>query len=495
MLFNSLPFIFLFLPAVVTLFFTANKYFGRNVAQILLVLSSLFFYGWLSPFYVLLILASIVFNYTTGLLLNAIIESKRKIILILGIAANVLLLAYYKYAEFFIDNISVFLEYEVEFKTVVFPVAISFFTFQQIAYLVDVYRNGQGERNILQYLLFISFFPQLIAGPIVYYREMHPQFSKTIFRFSYSHCAIGITFFALGLFKKVVLADNLALYADPVFLLAETGSSIDFFPAWQGALAYTFQIYFDFSGYSDMAIGIARIFGFWLPINFYSPYKAANIIEFWHRWHITLSRFLREYIYFPLGGSRKGIYRKQTNLMVTMLLGGLWHGAGWTFVAWGGLHGLYLIINHTWRSFNFLEKLKVRPYTFFLPCMSYSITFIAVVCSWVFFRAESFSGAVSMVSGLANFSSIAFTENISKDMVYQINLFVICSIIVWLLPNLYQFMGEHYYIVEEDQDHIEKSSIKFKFALKDSVIVAVCFLISLVSLLTVQGAGFIYNDF
>ncbi|MCI5177845.1 MAG: MBOAT family protein, partial [Candidatus Electrothrix sp. AW3_4] len=351
MIFHSPLFLFIFLPLTVSFFYQLKKYFNRNAALGWLVFTSLLFYSYWQPAYLVLLLASILFNYLTGSILTSAPPERKKIFLFIGIGVNITLLSYYKYSSFILKNISLLFDSSINFHPPLLPVAISFFTFQQIIYLVDIYKGDTGQPSLLNYLLFISFFPQLTAGPIVYPKEMLPQFNESDLDFRYSHIALGGTLIIFGLFKKIVLADNLAYYVSPVFQSAESGNSIPFFYAWQGALAYTFQIYFDFSGYSDMAVGIARLFGISLPINFNSPYKAASIIEFWRRWHITLSRFLRVYLYFPLGGNRKGTKRKHFNLILTMLLGGLWHGAGWTFVIWGGLHGIYLMINHGWRKF------------------------------------------------------------------------------------------------------------------------------------------------
>jgi len=355
MLFNSFEFIFFFLPITLTIFFWIGKRNHHQVAISWLVLCSLFFYGWWSPAYLALILFSMLFNYAFGVMLgNGESRKNKKALLILGVGINLGLLGYYKYANFFIDQLNWLLDSNFHLEKIFLPLAISFFTFQQIAYLVDAYRQETKEYNFLHYCLFVTFFPQLIAGPIVHHKEMLPQFSKNIvYKFNYEHMAMGITIFIIGLFKKVILADSVSIYATPVFNAAEIGATVTFFSAWGGALAYTLQLYFDFSGYSDMAIGIAYMFGIKLPINFNSPYKATSIIDFWRRWHITLSRFLRDYLYFALGGNRKGSIRRYINLFLTMLLGGIWHGAGWTFVIWGMLHGTYLIINHAWRKIRF----------------------------------------------------------------------------------------------------------------------------------------------
>ncbi|MCG7497217.1 MBOAT family protein [Vibrio sp. Of7-15] len=398
MLFNTAEFIFFFLPICLALVLGAARLWGNGSALWVLVLCSLFFYGWWNPYYLPLLIFSILFNFYMG---RKIADSKNKPLLVISIAINLSLLIYYKYANFFIDNINLALDEPIHLSTIILPLAISFFTFQQIAYLVDSYQGITKEYSFRHYALFVSFFPQLIAGPIVHHKEMLPQFErKNRFKLNPSDVAIGLSIFAIGLIKKTVLADGIARYATPVFQLAETGESIDFFLAWGGALAYTFQLYFDFSGYSDMAIGLARIFGIVLPLNFYSPYKATSITEFWRRWHMTLSRFLRDYIYIPLGGNAKGPSRRYVNLITTMLLGGMWHGAGWNFLIWGALHGGYLTINHAWRHITepLSQRISAQGWYVFL---SWLITFCAVVVGWVFFRAVSFDGAINILSGMA----------------------------------------------------------------------------------------------
>ncbi len=290
-----------------------------------------------------------LFNFLVG---NRLVRIRRKGYkhsvrgaLVVGIAFNLGTLGYFKYFNFFVETANVVFNAGFNFDEIILPLAISFFTFQQITFLVDAYRGKACDYNFLHYALFVTFFPQLIAGPIVHHAEMMPQFLKRkTGGLSNASIAVGGSIFLLGLFKKVVLADNVAAYATPVFAAASAGQELTLIESWGGVLAYTFQLYFDFSGYSDMAIGLARMFGIVLPLNFNSPYKAASIIDFWRRWHMTLSRFLRDYVYFPLGGSLRGRMKRHINLMITMLLGGLWHGAGWTFVVWGGLHGIYLMI-------------------------------------------------------------------------------------------------------------------------------------------------------
>ncbi|MGB5717793.1 MAG: MBOAT family protein, partial [Gammaproteobacteria bacterium] len=413
MLFNSYIFIFGFLPIVLAGFFAIGARGHHRVAIAWLVGASLFFYGWWNPAYLGLILGSILFNYAAGVALGGHEQGfSRKWLLALGVAGNLGLLGYFKYANFFVDNISLLSGADYHLGKIVLPLAISFFTFQQIAYLVDAYKGETREYNFLHYCLFVTFFPQLIAGPIVHHREMLPQFARDrIYRLNYGHLAIGISIFTLGLFKKVVLADGVAVYVAPVFDAAEAGIALNMYEAWQGAMAYTFQLYFDFSGYSDMAIGLARMFGIRLPLNFNSPYKAGNIIEFWRCWHMTLSRFLRDYLYIPLGGNRKGTTRRHVNLMITMILGGLWHGAGWNFIIWGALHGFYLVINHAWHGVLRAFGGGAHTTNFISRGLARLLTFTVVVVAWVFFRAESLPGAMHLLSAMAGGNGLSLPES------------------------------------------------------------------------------------
>lgn len=395
MLFNSYEFIFLFLPATAALFFLLGGTGCHRAAIAWLIAASGFFYGYWNPSYLPLIVLSVLFNYFVGLALS---EHKRKWLLMVGIAVNLGVLGYFKYANFFIENLP-FLS--LSHLHVVLPIAISFLTFEQIAYLVDTYRGEAPKSDFLRYCLFATFFPRLIAGPIVRAREILPQFGRRSFaRFNTTQLATGLTLFVIGLFKKVVFADHVGTYATLVFESAERGIPSTFWEAWGGALAFSVQIYFDFSAYSDMAIGIARMFDISLPLNFNSPYKSCNIIDFWRRWHMTLSRFLRDYLYITLGGDRQGKARQYVNLLVTMLLAGLWHGAGWTFVAWGALHGFYLIVNHAWRSVRSAFGHDLSHSTRLGRARARMATLLAVVVAWTLFRAESFSGALNVLTGM-----------------------------------------------------------------------------------------------
>jgi len=416
MLFNSYEFILVFLPICLLVFYWLGKT-NHERALVWLVLASLFFYGWWNPAYLILIISSMVINFTIGTTLSKNQDpgrqKRKKIILVLGLCFNLGLLGYYKYYGFFIENINYLSGGEITIVDIALPLAISFFTFQQVAYLVDASRGITSEYRFSHYALFVTFFPQLIAGPIVHHKEVLPQFMQSpAIKPIMENIAIGLTIFFIGLFKKAVLADGIAPYANPVFNAAAAGDTLTFFQAWGGALAYTMQLYFDFSGYSDMAIGAARLFGIRLPLNFHSPYKATSIIEFWRRWHMTLSRFLRDYLYIPLGGSRCSKTRRYINLFITMLLGGLWHGAGWTFVVWGGLHGLYLTINHAWHWLNEIIGLKKSFAPKTTQFFAWLLTFTAVVISWVFFRAVDFNSAVAILNGMAGINGVELPNGI-----------------------------------------------------------------------------------
>ena len=415
MLFNSPEFLFLFLPVVLVVFFRLART-SHRLAATWLTAGSLFFYGWWNPAYVGLLLASIAFNYMIGYNLargHDIGSHRRRRLLALGVVGDLALLGYYKYANFFVDSLGAALGTGWGVAEIVLPLGISFFTFTQIAFLVDSARGEAREFNFVHYGLFVTYFPHLIAGPILHHKEMMPQFAlSSTYRFNVEFLAVGLTTFALGLFKKVVLADGIAPYAAPVFSAAASGGTLTLLHAWGGALAYTLQLYFDFSGYSDMAIGLSYMLGVRLPLNFNSPYKAVTIADFWRRWHMTLSRFLRDYLYVPLGGSRKGRGRRYVNLMATMLLGGLWHGAGWTFVMWGGLHGLYLVVHQVWRHIRRRLGHDLERSTAPGRVLGLAVTFLAVVVGWVFFRAESFDGALNMLAGMTGMNGVSLPDAI-----------------------------------------------------------------------------------
>ena len=463
MLFNSYIFIFGFLPVTLLGFFWLARR-SHAYAAAWLALASLFFYGYWNPAYIGLLLGSIVCNYAFGLwMAKAQLRAqsqlgsggRKKHILVFAIAANLSLLAYYKYANFFVSNVDAVLGTGWNVSNIILPLGISFFTFTQIAFLVDTYQGKVKEYNFIHYVLFVTYFPHLIAGPVLHHKEMMPQFARpSTYRINWEHVATGLMLFTLGLCKKTLWADPIAAYTDGIFAGVASGMTPTLYEAWCGALAYTLQIYFDFSGYTDMALGIALMFGIKLPINFDSPYKATSIIEFWRRWHMTLSRFLRDYLYIPLGGNRKGKSRRYLNMMATMLLGGLWHGAGWTFVIWGALHGLYLTINHLWRE-AIADKLPRLLPRWLAALSGGTLTFIAVVVAWVVFRAADMTQATTMLKAMAGISyyPVTFSEVLTGKLLLTtdlsgrdlIKLLLPGLLWVWLLPNSTQlkFLGNN----------------------------------------------------
>jgi D-alanyl-lipoteichoic acid acyltransferase DltB (MBOAT superfamily) len=448
MLFNSYGFIFLFLPVVLLGFFWLART-SHAYAAGWLALASLFFYGYWNPAYIGLLLGSIACNYAFGLwIAKAGVrhdEGRKKQLLVVAIASNLSLLGYYKYANFFAGSVNAVAGTHWGLGEIILPLGISFFTFTQIAFLVDAYQGRVKEYNFIHYTLFVTYFPHLIAGPVLHHREMMPQFAHAAtYRINWENVATGLMLFTLGLCKKTLLADALAPFVNGVFGGVQMGMLPTSYEAWAGALAYTLQIYFDFSGYTDMALGIALMFGIRLPINFYSPYKATSIIEFWRCWHMTLSRFLRDYLYFPLGGNRKGKLRRYVNLMATMLLGGLWHGAGWTFVLWGTLHGIYLAINHLWRDL-VVAKLPLRFPAWLAALTGGALTFVAVVAAWVLFRSADIGHAAVMLKAMFGMESnpitldevlhgkLLLTTDLSGRDLMKLLVFALAW--VWLLPN------------------------------------------------------------
>lgn len=330
MLFNSSVYIFLFLPVTLLSYFIIAKSLGKTASKIWLLSASLFFYGYWKAEYLALIITSIFVNYIAGkFIVYSRTRSRAKLFLISGILFNTGLLVYFKYAGFVATNIGALIGGEPVSFEIILPLAISFFTFQQIAYLSDIYLNDRINYSFIDYSLFICFFPQLIAGPIVHHKEVMPYFSMPgSSLFNANNIAKGIFIFCIGLFKNIVIADTISTWASAGF---DSSTSLTFFDAWGVSLCYTFQLYYDFSGYSDMAIGAALMFNIRLPANFHSPYKALSIRDFWRRWHMTLSRWLRDYVYIPLGGNRKTATSTHMNIFLTFLVGGIWHGAGWTY--------------------------------------------------------------------------------------------------------------------------------------------------------------------
>jgi len=440
------------LPIVAVGFFLLGR--APRMAAAWLGLASVYFYGYWMPEYVVLLLVSIVVNYGFGIIIGRLRdqaggsgEISARIALTFGLIFNLGLLSWFKYANFLLDTLRTVTILNLPGIEVILPIGISFFTFTQIAFLVDTFTKGTREYRFIHYLLFVTYFPHLIAGPVLHHAQMMPQFADSdIYRPWVAKIAAGLGLFALGLIKKIVLADGIAPYANAVFDATAAGHSPTAFEAWIGAVAYTLQLYFDFSGYSDMAVGLSMIFGVQLPFNFASPYRATNISEFWRRWHMTLSAFLRDYLYIPLGGNRHGNLRRIINLMVTMLLGGLWHGASWTFVAWGGLHGLYLVAHHSFGN------VFTRYLACFLPrtatvLIAWLITMLAVIVAWVFFRAVNFTAASTILSAMFliadidSFPKILF--NAGLDMSRGIWLILTWSLIAVLPMNSNNLFDRH----------------------------------------------------
>lgn len=427
MLFPTFSFLFLFLPLtfLVFYFFSIKK---QNLSVVTILLSaSLIFYLLPNYAHAHVIITSIIVNFLISRKMIKSRVNKSKALLLTGIIFNLGVIGYYKYAFFASEVLSSLFSSDLLLSEKLLPVGISFYTFQQIAFLVDTYKYRNTHYKLANYSLFVAFFPQLIAGPIVHHSQIMPQIAQINKKpFSWDTFNVGLLFLSIGVFKKIILADTFARIANPIFDSADKGQILSFTDSWLGTLAYTLQLYFDFSAYSEMAIGLGLMFGVKLPINFFSPYKSPSIIEFWRRWHITLSSFLRDYLYIPLGGNQKGKSRKYVNLFLTMLLGGLWHGAGWGFIFWGILHGSYLIINHFSR-FSGLSRLIPKP-------VSILITFIAVAFAWVFFRADTFSGAMIIIC-----SMLAITAEENQFFVpYQLILIVCGLLVIFVLPNLNQ---------------------------------------------------------
>ena len=440
MLFTTGRFLLLFLPITLALFFLLGRLQRKGFAAGLLVVASLYFYASWRPIHVWLLLASIGANYYFGGLIAKLRPTDARAahnVMLCAVAANLATLGFFKYFDFVVGSVNSLLGTTVPLAHIALPLGISFFTFTQIAYLVDVARGKAIERSGLRYMLFVTYFPHLVAGPVLHHAQMMPQFRRREVYFPHAvHLAEGMAFIVIGMIKKVIVADGFAPTANAVFNAAEHGA-VPSIAAWSGIIAYALQIYFDFSGYSDMAIGLSRLCNIQLPYNFNSPYKARSIIDFWRRWHMTLSAFLRDYLYIALGGNRRGPVRRYVNLLLTMLLGGLWHGASWTFVAWGGLHGLYLIINHGWHWTR--QRLGLFPSPGRVARISGSaaglaLTLLAVLFAWIFFRASTFSGAARMIDALAMPSRMAHPVAQTLDLTWW-SCAAAAILIALLLPN------------------------------------------------------------
>ncbi|MCV3348828.1 MBOAT family protein [Campylobacter sp. RKI_CA19_01128] len=453
MVFSSYEFIFIFLPITLIIFYMLKKFNHVQSAKLFLVLASLFFYAFWKVEYVLILLLSMSVNFY---LANLILLNRGgvKLLFYSGVLFNLALLSFFKYTDFLLENFNVFfqivqLDFNIPLPHILLPLAISFFTFQQIAFLVDCYKrtNIEGLKsentykiNILDYALFITFFPQLIAGPIVHHKEMMPQFKSMLWNNSilinWENIAKGLFIFSMGLFKKVYIADSFALWANAGFKIVENGGTLNIFEAWATSLSYTFQLYFDFSGYCDMAIGIALFFSIKLPINFNSPYKALSISDFWRRWHITLGKFLKDYLYIPLGGNRVSKIINLRNLFIVAFVSGVWHGAGWGFVIWGVLHGLAMVLH---RIYSFITTNAKFKESIIYKIFAWFVTFNFINLAWIFFRSENLQGAINLLKAMFGITwmelpikwhrmkeSLAQISGSNETLIYIIVCMILC---------------------------------------------------------------------
>lgn len=510
MLFNSAIFLYIFLPFSILLYFILGKKSAEN-ARVFLAVMSLVFYAYWDIRFLPLIIISILFNFIIGLKIISSIGIKRSLaakqFLIIGLIFNLGLLMFFKYTNMLLSTMNSLEVVHIELANIILPIGISFFTFTQIAFLVDAYQDKVRDYKLWDYVLFVSYFPHQIAGPILHHKEMMSQFTQQLtVKINIENLTSGISILAFGLAKKVLLADPLSTFCDPVFANLEMGISPTFIEAWVASCAYTLQLYFDFSAYCDMAIGISLIFNIKLPLNFNSPYKSLSIIEFWRRWHMTLSRFLRDYLYIPLGGNRNGNTRRYFNLMLTMALGGIWHGASWTFLLWGLLHGFYLVVNHIWRG-----VLSTRLGFNLPPAFAWFVTMIAVIVGWVFFRATTLKGALLMlesmfVPNLVQLPPAVFqilnlswpfvrSDNWSGSVggIQAIGFVVLLSILVIAMPNVQQIFRRHKPFLDKDPEWPEAFELIWKPNWRWGIVTSVLLALSLVKLGT--DSTFLYFNF
>ncbi|MBX3479455.1 MAG: MBOAT family protein [Caulobacter sp.] len=401
MLFNSEVFLFAFLPVTAAIYYLLWRKVGRQISLLFLLVASLGFYSYWNPWNTAIFATSVTVNFWLGALIGQAEPARRRWLVTAAVVFDLALLGVFKYWNFLAGQVG---EIGIALPLVgmALPIGISFYTFQQIGYVVDTGRSGKPASRFDHYFLYLAFFPHSIAGPIVQHKELISQFNRVRPRIAYN-LKLGLSIFTVGLAKKVLLADLFSKGSSPVFDAVARGHVPTLLEAWGAVLCYALQIYFDFSGYSDMAVGLARIFGYKFPINFFSPYKSRSIIEFWRRWHISLSRFLRNYLYFPLGGSKKGVFRRYLNVFIVMVLGGLWHGAGWTFLVWGALHGGAILINHLWNDFGPRRRwasLAGRE-------IKWLTTFIFVLIAWTAFRAADLDAMVSMYRGMLGLNGLS----------------------------------------------------------------------------------------
>lgn len=512
MLFNSIEFLFVFLPLVLLGFLLLQRVGNLRLVMLWLVVSSLFFYAWWNPIYLLLLAVSACVNYSLGSFLSRSEPTRRGNWLTLGVLFNLLLLGYFKYANFFVDSIGVLANTSFHLEHIVLPLAISFYTFQQITYLVDARKGLTQTHGFLDYCLFVCFFPQLIAGPIVHHSDMLKQFSKLVDTSQTTkNLTVGASILIIGLFKKTVIADSFALFATPVFELAAAGQELFTLDAVAGGLSYAFQLYFDFSGYSDMAIGLACMFGIMLPVNFFSPYRAQNISDFWRMWHATLSRFLRDYVYRGLGGFMCSPNRQRFNLFATMLLGGVWHGAGWTFVVYGLCHGVYVVVHQLWR-------IKVSGPLGLVPRRGYRMfaqvfTFAVIALTLVVFRAETLTEAARIYTALLDWNGGVFVPAYSAQLqqtqifgvVAQVGLAMpgvgflytllgLALAACWILPSTYQLF-RHCGVMIDRPLAGREAVLKLQWSLSRSWAVAIALMAVMSMMNLTQVSDFLYFQF
>ncbi len=424
MIFNSYEFLFIFLPVFFILFYYLINKGRQSYAVFLIAIASVIFYSLENLNFLWILILSISFNYFIGEMI--IRKNLSKFFLFIGIFFNLSLLIYYKYTIFFLNSLISFTELSLAVPNIVLPIGISFYTFTQLAFLIDAYNNKSRHYTFTEYISFVTFFPHLIAGPILIHRHFIPQLRKTNFgKPTNNRIYAGLVFFCIGMFKKVMIADSIS---PVVGVLFDNSFYLTTLEAWTACFLYTIQLYYDFSGYSEMAVGLALMMNVKIPINFNSPYKANSIIDFWRRWHISLSYFLKEYLYFPLGGSRKGFYRKYFNLLFTMIIGGIWHGAGFTFLIWGIMHGMFLCINHMSRYIKIVINKNV----------SWLITFLSVSISWVVFRAENVGNAWEIISSMFGLRNFSFESSHISNIEFYVIFIII--FIFWLknAPNTRQ---------------------------------------------------------
>jgi alginate O-acetyltransferase complex protein AlgI len=436
MIFSSDLFLFAFLPVALIGVVIARRLMGAHLYWV--VAASLFFYAYWKPIYLPLIVLSILINYVIG---RALERNRSRQLLTIGVVGNLAALGWFKYANFVEENIEWLAGADIGLPDIVLPLAISFFTFQQISYLVDAQRGESHSHNFIQYAAFVSFFPQLIAGPILQQKQTMQEFAgPRAFHITADGLSWGLMIFIAGMAKKLLLADPMGTVASPLFDAA-LQQPLGMEQAWTAALAYSFQLYFDFSGYSDMAIGLGLMLSIRLPVNFNSPYRATNIADFWRRWHMTLSGFLRDYLYLPLGGNRKGPSRTYVNLLIVMVLGGIWHGAGWTFIIWGALHGTYLLLHRAFRDLAGSVLPDAGPFRRLVICLSWALTMLFVIIAWVVFRAENMQAAANIWQGMAGLTDAGEIKADTFLSGWRWTAFATLTAFCLLLPNLPQVAG------------------------------------------------------